>query len=83
MCKWMRLARFGTLLIAFLCACGRTGEHEPVPECVQYEAKMSACFHRDSGFASQPSLIPKTDADRDRIREICLTNLERLQVACR
>jgi hypothetical protein len=56
----------------------------PVAECRQYEALVASCFHRPpSGFASQASLIPKTKAEREKIRQTCSTNFERMQVACR
>ncbi len=51
-------------------------------ECQQYESALDACFHRASGFTSQPSLIPSSDADRERIRQICLDNLQRIQASC-
>jgi hypothetical protein len=63
--------------------CSSGVSSSPVPECQQYEATLSSCFHRPpSGLASQPSLIPKTKADLERIRATCATNLERLQRSC-
>ncbi len=85
-------------MLLFLClaACGgKTGDKpgvgvgavavpvETVPECVQYQTAFDACFHRDSGFATQPAMIPTTPADRDRIGAICSENLARLKTACR
>jgi hypothetical protein len=63
---------------------GAKGSHgETVPECRQYEQALDSCFHRDSGFAERPEMIPKTDADRKRIAELCMVNLARIKVACR
>jgi len=64
-------------------ACHSDTVSDPVAECKQYESLMASCLHRDSSFASQPSLIPTSGADRERIREICLTNVARLRAACR
>lgn len=78
----------GTMLLMVACAtaCGsnaqKTGEDNRVAECVQYQSAFDACFHRDSGFASQPAMIPKTGADRSRLRQICSENLQRLKTAC-
>jgi hypothetical protein len=71
------------LLLGLACACGgKGGSGDTVPECKQYEQALDACYHRDSGFAEQPSMIPKTDADRKRIAELCKVNLARIKVAC-
>jgi hypothetical protein len=67
-----------------LTGCGGSKvDSEPVPECVQYETELASCFHRQTGAASQPSLIPKSKEDRDRIRQTCSENLARLRTACR
>jgi hypothetical protein len=72
---------FGALL--WLCTCNASVAPGPVPECKQYEAALDACFHRDSGFANQPSVLPKDEADRERIRNLCNRNLEQLPAACK
>jgi hypothetical protein len=72
-----------TLAILALAGCGRSNREEPVEECQQYEALRSSCLHRDDKFASQKALIPKDEADRDRIRRLCSENLGRLRRACR
>ena len=56
---------------------------EPVAECREYEDALKTCFQRDTGFASQPDLLPKTDADRVRLGALCAENLQRLKRACR
>ena len=56
---------------------------EPVAECREYEDTLKTCFHRDTKFASQPGLLPKTDADRVRIGTLCSENVRRLKTACR
>jgi hypothetical protein len=74
-----------TLLLLLSVGCGGgkgSNNGEPVAECRQYEAALDACYHRDSGFAEQPAMIPKTDADRKRIAELCTVNLARIKVAC-
>lgn len=68
-------------------ACSGRGSHAaekkaPV-ECQQYEAALDRCFQRDSGFASQPSVIPSSDAERIRIGKACAENLQRLPASCR
>jgi hypothetical protein len=63
-------------------ACGDSVKPEPVAECKEYEATLLQCFHRKTGFASQASLIPKTRADRERIRQMCAENLARMKPAC-
>lgn len=79
---------FAVVLSTTALACGdKAGQDkvppEPVAECQQYEAAMDRCFHRESKFASQSSMIPKTEADRARIKQTCLDNLQRIQTACR
>lgn len=80
-------------ILAFVASLGTTGcrmgraddatPPEPVAECVQYEAKLNACFHRDASVASQPTLLARTDSDRERIGAMCSDNLKRLETACR
>lgn len=55
---------------------------EPVPECEQYEATLNACHHRNLSIASDPSLLPKSDEDRARIKQFCSDNLARMRRAC-
>lgn len=75
------------ILACTIITCGskaqKPNEGERVAECVQYQSAFDACFHRDSGFASQPAMIPKTDGDRLRLRQVCSENLERLKASCR
>jgi hypothetical protein len=69
---------------ASIVACGGGASPSgPVQECKDYERKLSACVHRDLPFATQASLLPKSREDRERIRELCLGNLQRLNAACR
>jgi hypothetical protein len=79
------LAKIGTCAVVLLLlpGCARKDIGEPVEECRQYEALQASCFHRDTGFASNQALIPTSTEDRERIRQICKTNLQRLQAACR
>jgi hypothetical protein len=56
---------------------------EAIAECVQYETALKTCFHRDTGFASQEALIPKSESDRERLRILCTENLHRLGTGCR
>jgi hypothetical protein len=60
-----------------------SGAPEPVEECKQYEVAVNRCLHRNIDFASQPSLLPATAVDRERIRAVCSENLQRIQKACR
>ena len=74
------------LAIAILgtaCSSRHPAEKKAPAECQQYEAALDRCFHRDSGFASQPALVPSSDADRVRIGKTCAENLERLPASCR
>src|SRR5215472_7313412 len=77
-------------VVVFVCACrGRSHDDhesariEPVEECKQYQALVASCLHRDIAFAEQEQLLPKTEADRAQIRQICTDNLGRLKRACR
>ncbi len=75
-----------TMSLALGVGCGAKSEAsraEPVAECVTYESALRACFHREIPFASQASLLPKSDADRERICSLCAENLTRIQSACR
>lgn len=72
------------LLAILLSGCGSKHDRpDPVPECVQYQAALDACFHRDSGFATQPAMIPTTRADRAHLQQVCSENLQRIRTACR
>lgn len=80
----MRHIQLLSLLAALtVAACANTEHQEPVEECQQYDDLMATCMHRDSRLAMQPSLIPKTKADRERIARTCRDNLQRLRLACR
>ena len=54
-----------------------------IPECVEYQSALERCFHRETGFATQPSMLPKNDEDRKRLQQMCSENLARLTTACR
>lgn len=56
---------------------------ELVDECKQYENALTTCFHREVTLASHESLVPKSKADRERVRALCANNLKRIQAACR
>jgi hypothetical protein len=73
---------FVAALVA-LVGCGDHVDATPVAECTQYQAALESCFHRPNDFASQASLVPRTEADRERIRQVCSANLERIRIACR
>ena len=73
-------------VLALACGCGGkrpSSDAEPVAECAQFETAMNACFGRHSSVARTPALLPKSDADRERIRAMCSENLERIRIACR
>jgi hypothetical protein len=56
---------------------------QPVAECVQYFALLSACSGEDYlSEACQPSFIPTSPASLQQIEQVCTTNLQRLQQAC-
>jgi hypothetical protein len=71
------------MLLGAASGCGGSVSSDPVPECLSYEAGLQRCFRRKVEFARQPSLIPKTKAEREQIRQLCAANLERLQQNCR
>jgi hypothetical protein len=79
----MNERRPAALLVAILLLVGCEKISDPIPACQQYEVTLATCFHRPSAFASQEALQPKTSADREHIRELCATNLERIRRACR
>ena len=56
---------------------------EPVPECLEYEKAVAACFHRDLEMARTPEMMPTTRADQAAIRGMCRDNLQRIKLACR
>jgi hypothetical protein len=62
---------------------GRSSPGEPVAECTQYESTFTSCFHRPLDPATHESFVPKSSADRDRLRQLCGENLQRLQASCR
>jgi hypothetical protein len=61
---------------------GRT-EPEPVAECQEYEDAFARCTGVHAPIASQPAALASSDAEREQLREICLTNLSQLKQACR
>jgi hypothetical protein len=79
---WTLLA----LASSALFACSRPDDPvaaEPLAECAAYEQTFNRCLHRDLRIAHDETLIPKTRADQDRIRQVCTENLTRIQMACR
>ena len=84
------VVRFACLLVvAFVSAChgcssrhGEASAPEPVEECLQYEATLNACHHRNLSIANQPTLLRKSDEERDRIKQLCSENLQRIRTAC-
>lgn len=85
---------FPPMFAVVLLACGgKTGDQpsavkdtnsvEPVAACVQYQSALDRCFHRETGFASDPTMLPKGPGDRERLERVCSENLARLTVACR
>lgn len=73
---------------ALLIAC-RTGDAsnskdnvERVAECVDYETALDRCYNRHTAFASQPSVIPKSKEDLQRIRGLCSAALQQLRQVC-
>jgi len=93
MTLWTTFATLGLaclLLAAVGCGAGPSDEAAPasaavetVPECRQYEAALGACFHRSVSVADHPSLRVASNADRTRLRTLCLENLQRIKSACR
>jgi hypothetical protein len=71
--------------LSFSCSSGKGDAVPagPVAECVAYQNLIGSCFHRALAIADDPSLIPKTRADRDRIQRVCADNLTRLRRECR
>jgi hypothetical protein len=65
-----------------VCACSSSSKGKPIAECVEYQGALEKCFQRPAGLAQQEALVPKTDADRERLRDVCKQNLERLRTAC-
>ena len=82
----IRLFASALVTVALAASCGGKKPSpgpEPVAECVQYEAKLKACLHRDVPIASQAALLPKSDEERAQVKALCSENLKRIQVACR
>ena len=81
------LPRLIALVLALsLAACSRESEAlaaGPVQECLDYERAVASCFHRDVSIASQESLVPKTRADQEEIRQLCNQSLKQIRHACR
>ena len=82
------------MLVASVAACGgrssgsgstsnqTVDSAKPIPECVEYERAFARCNGVSPPIAAQPSLLPTTDADRERIKLLCAANLQRLNQAC-
>ncbi len=83
-----RVAWVGMFLLNTLSpACGGRGKSDAlasIPECTAYERAVSACTGRK--IALQPAeILPgsATLADREHLRNLCVTNLQRVRNACR
>lgn len=85
---------WGVLLAAFtlavaMIACGGHGSSsshggpEPIPECDAYAHKLASCTGRPSNVGEQMAAKATTVADRARLRDVCVQNLQRLNQACR
>jgi hypothetical protein len=77
----------GALMFLVACDCGSrkasSDAPEPIPECEEYGRALTACLHRDIGFATQAAALPKSDSERARIRTVCKENLRHLPTGCR
>jgi hypothetical protein len=54
----------------------------PVPECEALDRALSACTHQPSAIARQPSALPKTAHEQQRLAELCAANLDRVHRSC-
>jgi hypothetical protein len=82
----LRTTCFIVTVCASLVSCSSQGDsvlQKPVPACVDYQQAFAKCFHRDVAEANQPSLIPKTRAEFERISNLCTENMGRIQATCR
>jgi hypothetical protein len=76
-------------LPVLLAACGGRSstasndpEAGPPVECERFEAALERCYHRQTSFAEQPSLVTASAQARERVRQVCADNLQRLTAAC-
>jgi hypothetical protein len=65
------------------CRVRTTDDPEPVAECQEYERAFARCTGVDAGISTQPEALAKTEEERQRIRQICSSNLVRLRQTCR
>jgi hypothetical protein len=66
------------------CRSGAADTPEPIPECESYERAFAHCLGQGGSVSIQGAALAGMSAeDRDRLRSLCVTNLQRIQEACR
>jgi hypothetical protein len=79
-------AAAAALALAVGCACrGAASEEaksEPIPECAAYERALARCFP-DHQADAEAALEIRPNSDREQLRQLCVTNMKRIQDACR
>jgi hypothetical protein len=56
---------------------------KPVPMCEEYERAVARCSGRNTPIAHQTAAMASNEAERIRLFQLCVINLERLNAACR
>jgi hypothetical protein len=77
---------FSFLLVLSCGGCRRAdnnGQPRPVAECEEYEQRVARCTGRHMAIATQPAALASTDEQRERLKKLCLVNIERLNQSCR
>jgi hypothetical protein len=76
-------------VLLFIPACSRPQDAttearpEPIAECQQYEQAVSRCTGRTLALPYAAAPTGKSEQEVEQLRQLCATNLQRLNEACR
>lgn len=77
------LLSLATMVLACSGHGGSQDPPQPIAECVQYQAALSKCLGHTYSLPVAAPPVGKSDAEQERTRTLCATNLKRIAAACR
>jgi|HubBroStandDraft_1064217.scaffolds.fasta_scaffold446313_2 hypothetical protein len=73
----------GLVVVVLGCHPHRQDADQTVAECREYEEEWARCTGNHAAIATEPEALAQTELDRERLKKVCSSNLERLKQACR
>jgi hypothetical protein len=73
----------GTTLTACGNAASQADDARPIAECNEYERALATCTGRNIAVGSQATALATSEAERERLRQLCSQNLSLLKATCK